>query len=1218
MACFSRFPSFVARYLFSASLLFVFIPELLSQKLPSGFYLIPVVSGLKRPTSVAMAPDGRIFFAEQDGKLRVIKNGSLLPAPFVSLNVNSQGERGLVGVVLDPNFNSNQYVYLYYTVPGTPAHNRVSRFTASGDMAVAGSERILLELDPLSLYATNHNGGAMRFGKDGKLYVAIGDNANGNNAQNLDTHLGKLLRINPDGSVPSGNPFATGSEQKKRVWACGLRNPFTFDIQPGTGKIFINDVGQASWEEIDDASVAGRNFGWPVEEGTVTNSSYTNPILSYMHKWDNGNGGCAITGGTFFNPTSTNYPSQYVGQYFFLDLCSNWIHALDLKNGNVRSVFASNISSQSVSLITGTDGNLYFLSRVEEYNQNANSTLYKIVYSNSQAPVILLQPTGNTVSQGQSATFKAIASGIATLNYQWRKNGVDIPGATSESYTISNAQASNAGQYSVRVSNSAGFAVSNSVPLTVNVFNNYPLAKITAPLNGSLYQAGETVSYSGTGTDPEDGTLPASAFDWTVVFYHDTHTHPGPYIDDQVKNGSFVIPDEGETSSNVWYRVFLTVTDSKGLKHTDSVTINLKKANLNFVTNPAGLKIIWDSQPKQSPFAVTAVAGMLINVSVPSPQVLNSLSYVFDRWDGPSISVGSLVVPVTNTTYTAVFKTHRSPDNPGSTTSGLEYKYYEGVWTMLPDFNAFTPKATGNVANFDLTPRKKDDLFGFRYTGYVQVPTDGVYTFYTNSDDGSRLYIGNSLVVDNDGAHNLLEKSGTIGLKAGKHAITVDYFERYNGEVLQVSYAGPGINKQLIPNPALSRASQFREPDNPGSTTSGVEYKYYEGVWTILPDFNALTPKATGNVANFDLTPRKKDDVFGFRYTGYVQVPTDGVYTFYTNSDDGSRLYIGNSLVVDNDGAHNLLEKSGSIGLKAGKHAITVDYFERYNGEVLQVSYAGPGISKQFIPNAALSRTSLDCVASGTLLREFWSEVQGTLVADIPLARIPSSSNYLTIFESPSNVADNFGERLSGFLCVPITGNYTFQIAADNDAELWLSTDASPANKVRIAYVNGFTASREWTKYLSQTSLPIALQAKRQYYIEALHKDAWGGDNLAVGWTLPNGTQERPIPGNRLSPFVPGLAGRMAVEESNTELQLQAYPNPFSEKLTVYFQLQQSGEALLEVYDSRGSRLERLFEGPAEAGKNYELEANHLKAAGMYVIRLSTPAGVAYRKVVRN
>jgi glucose/arabinose dehydrogenase len=1057
----------MTRYLFCVSLFFLFIPELLSQKLPAGFYVIPVASGLNRPTSMVMAPDGRIFYAEQDGKLRVIKNGNLLPAPFVSLNVNSQGERGLIGVVLDPNFSSNQYVYLYYTVPGTPAHNRVSRFTASGDVAVAGSERILLELDPLSLYATNHNGGAMRFGKDGKLYVAIGDNANGNNAQNLDTHLGKLLRINPDGSVPSGNPFATGTEQKKRVWAYGLRNPFTFDVQPGTGKVFINDVGQSSWEEIDDASVAGRNFGWPIEEGTVLNSSYTNPILSYMHKWDNGNGGCAITGGTFFNPNSTNYPSQYVGQYFFLDLCSNWIHTLDLKNGNVRSVFASNISSQSVSLTTGTDGNLYFLSRVEEYNQNANSTLYKIVYSNPQAPVILLQPGGNTVSQGQSATFKVIASGAATLNYQWRKNGVDIPGATSESYTVSNAQASNAGQYTVRVSNSAGFVVSNSVPLTVNIFNNYPLAKITAPLNGSLFQAGETVTYAGAGTDPEDGTLPASAFDWTVVFYHDTHTHPGPYIDDQVKNGSFVIPDEGETSSNVWYRVFLTVTDSKGLKHTDSVTINLKKANLNFVTNPTGLKIIWDSQPKPSPFAVTAVAGMLINVGVPSPQVLNSVTYFFDRWDGPSISGGSLVIPSTNTTYTAVFKTFRSPDNPGSTTSGLEYKYFQGVWLSLPDYTTLPTLSSGNVANFDLAPRHKDDLFGFRYTGYVQVPADGVYTFYTNSDDGSRLYIGNTLVVDNDGAHNPLEKSGTIGLKAGKHAITVDYFERYNGEVLQVSYAGPGINKQLI-------------------------------------------------------------------------------------------------------------------------------------------------------PNAVLSRVSLDCLASGTLLREFWSEAQGALVSDIPLARTPNISNYLTLFESPSNVADNFGERLSGYLCVPITGNYTFQIAADNDAELWLSTDANPANKVRIAYVNGFASSREWTKYLSQTSVPIALQAKRQYYIEALHKDAWGGDNLAVGWTLPNGTQERPIPGNRLSPHVPGLAGRMAVEESITELQLQTYPNPFSEKLTVHFQLPQSGDALLEVYDGRGSRLERLFEGPAEAGKNYELEVNHLKASGMYVIRLSTPAGVAYRKVIRN
>ena len=195
-----------------------------AQVFPPDFGRVLVANGINNPTVMAFASDGRIFVAQQGGSLRVVKNNTLLATPFITLTVSATGERGLIGIALDPDFSTNNYLYLYYTVPGSPAHNRISRFTANGDVVQAGSELILLELDALS-GATNHNGGAMHFGKDGKLYVAIGENANAANAQNLNTYHGKLLRINSDGSVPDGNPYTTGSEQRKRVWAHGLRNP---------------------------------------------------------------------------------------------------------------------------------------------------------------------------------------------------------------------------------------------------------------------------------------------------------------------------------------------------------------------------------------------------------------------------------------------------------------------------------------------------------------------------------------------------------------------------------------------------------------------------------------------------------------------------------------------------------------------------------------------------------------------------------------------------------------------------------------------------------------------------------------------------------------------------------------------------------------------------------------------------------------------------------
>src|SRR4051794_22250124 len=185
---------------------------------------------------MAIAPDGRIFVTEQGGTLRVIKGGTLLPTPFVSLTVDSAGERGLLGVAFDPAFASNGYVYVYYTATTPTIHNRVSRFTASGNVAVPGSEVAILDLNDLSS-ATNHNGGALHFGPDGKLYVAVGENANGANSQTLSNLLGKILRLNADGSIPPDNPFYTQTTGVNRaIWALGLRNPYTFSFQPGTGR----------------------------------------------------------------------------------------------------------------------------------------------------------------------------------------------------------------------------------------------------------------------------------------------------------------------------------------------------------------------------------------------------------------------------------------------------------------------------------------------------------------------------------------------------------------------------------------------------------------------------------------------------------------------------------------------------------------------------------------------------------------------------------------------------------------------------------------------------------------------------------------------------------------------------------------------------------------------------------------------------------------------
>jgi glucose/arabinose dehydrogenase len=318
---------------------------------------------------MAQAPDGRMFVAQQGGDLRVVKNGSLLPTPFVQLPVDSNGERGLIGVALHPDFATNKLVYVYYTSTVGGSHNRISRFTAVGDVAGAGSEEVLVNLPNLST-ATNHNGGAIHFGTDGKLYVGVGDNANSAQAPDLSKVFGKLLRFNDTGTIPTDNPFAaTSPGLASAIWGYGLRNPYTFAIQPGTGRIHINDVGESTWEEIN-LGTRGANYGWPASEGQDgLTTGITGPIFTYKHSAAStpGSGlggfftGIAIAGGSFYPTSGGTFPASYAGNYFFADFGSKFVARFDLTNNAVYS-FGS-VSGSPVDMLTGLDGALYVLVR---------------------------------------------------------------------------------------------------------------------------------------------------------------------------------------------------------------------------------------------------------------------------------------------------------------------------------------------------------------------------------------------------------------------------------------------------------------------------------------------------------------------------------------------------------------------------------------------------------------------------------------------------------------------------------------------------------------------------------------------------------------------------------------------------------------------------------------------------------------------------------------
>lgn len=612
---------------------------------PTGFSEVQVVSGLSNPTAMAFAPDGRLFVCQQGGALRVMKNGALLATPFLTVTVNSSGERGLLGVAFDPNFAANSFVYIYYTATTPAIHNRISRFTANGDVAVAGSEVVIMDLDNLSS-ATNHNGGALHFGADGKLYVAVGENANGSNSQSFANRLGKMLRMNSDGTIPGDNPFlAQTSGPNQSIWAMGLRNPFTFNFHPANGRMHINDVGQNTWEEVNEG-VAGSNYGWPTFEGfDGGNASFRDPLIAYNHSSGSPTG-CAITGGAFY--TGTDYPSQFANAYFYADYCGQWIYYTTAPNYNAQSSFGIALGRSAVDLQVW-DGELYYLTR-------SGGAVYRIDYTLNEPPAITQHPANQTVALGQTATFTVAATGTSPLNYEWQRNGAPIGGApNSASYTTPPTTAGDDGAlFRAVVSNSFGSDTSNNAVLTVQG-NTPPTPTILTPVEGTSYTWGQTINFSGSASDAQDGNLPASAFVWKVDFHHDNHVHPHIAAIPGVSSGTFQT-DFAETAANVFYRISLTVTDSGGAETTTFRDIIPQTASITLRTRPGGFNLTLDSTPVAHGHTFAGVVGQPRVIGAPSPQQKGKSNYVFQSWSDGGAQTHTINTPAGGAIYEATFQ----------------------------------------------------------------------------------------------------------------------------------------------------------------------------------------------------------------------------------------------------------------------------------------------------------------------------------------------------------------------------------------------------------------------------------------------------------------------------------------------------------------------------------------------------------------------------------
>ncbi len=654
------------------------------------------MANVESPTALAFTPSGRLLVTTQFGEVRVIDGGTLLAAPALDLagDLCTADEMGLLGVAVDPAFAAaSGYVYLYYTrsKPGRCV-NRVSRFAMSGTTIDAGSELVLVDEIPAT---GNHNAGDVRFGKDGYLYVSVGDGGcdhagdsgcAGQNDASRDEHVlvGKILRITADGGIPASNPFqgagtarcnvtgrTTAGNRCQETFAWGLRNPFRFAFDPNAAstRFYVNDVGQGVWEEID-LGQAGADYGWNVREGPCANGSetncgpppagMTNPIYAYSHS---ATGCAAITGGAFV-PNGA-WPASYDGAYLYGDYTCGKIFQLasDGSGGFTRTEFATGVGAV-VNMTFGPSANgqaLYYTN----YDDGGEVRRIEPTAAANRPPTAQVTATPRSGAVPLSVSFDGSTSSDPdagdTLTYVW-SFGDGSPTVTTATPTTSHTYTA-AGSFTatLTVRDQRG-AASPAASVRIDPGNTPPQVTIDSPTTTARFAVGETVTLSATATDAEDGPLPASSLSWRVLRHHDTHTHPF-LAPTPGNNVSIEQPAPEDLGSGIdgFLRIHLTATDSSGVATTVTRDVLPRKVDLTFATNPAGRQVVVSGTAYTGPSTVTSWAGHTISVDAPAQTDGSGTSWSFQSWSDGGAAAHSFATPAAPTTYTATFAQSATP-----------------------------------------------------------------------------------------------------------------------------------------------------------------------------------------------------------------------------------------------------------------------------------------------------------------------------------------------------------------------------------------------------------------------------------------------------------------------------------------------------------------------------------------------------------------------------
>jgi glucose/arabinose dehydrogenase/PKD repeat protein len=674
-----------------------------------------MVSGLTAPTGVSFAPDGRAFIVEKAGRLKVAQPGAGSAALLldISARVNSHHDRGLLGVAVDSAFPTNGYVYLLYTYevnPFTPdsslpAVARLTRIQLNPDGTLvnpSNPETVLLgsyasgacpqagnTLDCIPSDGITHSIGSVRSAPDGTLWVGAGDAADFNVVDPLayrtydeQSLAGKILHVDRNGRGLPGHPFCSANGNLDhvctKVHAKGFRNPFRFTLRPGGG-LAVGDVGWETWEEISlVGSGGGRSYGWPCYEASSRTPGYRDSSQCQAeyakeggpdanvppdHAYDHSVGTAVIGGPTY---TGTEYPSNYRNTIFFGDFSRGFVRRLVLDSqGRVSSVepFATGWAGTELALHPSGD-----LVSVNFGSGAPDGQLQRIVYSPAnRSPVARISATQTSGQAPLIVDFDGSASSDPDgdpLTYSWEFGDGSAPASGPRvRHTYSQT-----GVFTARLTVSDGRGLTHSATTTISTSGNPPAPTISAPADGGLYRDGDPITLQGSAFDAQEGQLPGSALDWTVVLHHGDHIHPVTEFHG-VGQASFTAGRDHDADSH--YEIRLSARDSTGLVGTTAVTINPETVDLTLASTPPGARLSYAGLSGVAPWTHTGAIGFDTTVSAEAGFTVGGVAYAFDRWSDGGARSHDIRVPAADTTLHAYYLQDLARGQPASASASL-------------------------------------------------------------------------------------------------------------------------------------------------------------------------------------------------------------------------------------------------------------------------------------------------------------------------------------------------------------------------------------------------------------------------------------------------------------------------------------------------------------------------------------------------------------------